>query len=163
MVGYPIPGQDGGYPHPRSGWRYPGVLPLSAGWGKTVLTWEPLPRSRWEVPHPRSLSYLAPSAGWVHPPPLPGQDGVGYPKLEQHGVYLLRGGRYASCVHAGGLSCSLLGCKICIPFKCKYKHTLVDWTFHFHIGFEKRNKLFRGSDVQVQGVNLCPIVNIDST
>ena len=31
--------------------------------------------------------------------------GGGYPLLEQHSVYLLRGGRYASCVHAGGFSC----------------------------------------------------------
>ena len=28
----------------------------------------------------------------------------GYPLLEHHSVYLLRGGRYASCVHAGRLS-----------------------------------------------------------
>ena len=47
-------------------------------------------------------------------PPRPGQDrgGVGYPagggrgtQLGQHREYLLHGGRYASCVHAGGLSC----------------------------------------------------------
>ena len=29
-------------------------------------------------------------------------------QLGQHREYLLHGGRYASCVHAGGLSCSLL-------------------------------------------------------
>ena len=31
----------------------------------------------------------------------------GYPQLEQHNMYLLRGGQYASCVHAGGFSCLL--------------------------------------------------------
>ena len=41
--------------------------------------------------------------------PWPG----GYPagggtQLEQHREYLLHGGRYASCVHAGGLSCTWL-------------------------------------------------------
>ena len=43
------------------------------------------------------------------PPPksaVPGQDGGrGHTQLEQHSMYLLRGGRYASYVHAGGLSC----------------------------------------------------------
>ena len=29
----------------------------------------------------------------------------GSAKIEQHREYLLNGGRYASCVHAGGLSC----------------------------------------------------------
>ena len=33
-----------------------------------------------------------------YPPP-----GRGTPPPDQHSVYLLRGGRYASCVHAGGL------------------------------------------------------------
>ena len=31
--------------------------------------------------------------------------GGGSAKIEQHREYLLHGGRYASCVHAGGLSC----------------------------------------------------------
>ena len=62
--------------------------------------------------------------GWkgVPPPPILGSDldggypppparsdprtGGCYPLLEQHSVYLLHGGWYASCVHAGGLSCS---------------------------------------------------------
>ena len=33
----------------------------------------------------------------------PSQVWMGYPPLDEH---LLRGGQYASCVHAGGLSCS---------------------------------------------------------
>ena len=37
-------------------------------------------------------------------PPQPGQDG-GIPSYFQHREYLLHGRRYASCVHAGGLSC----------------------------------------------------------
>ena len=32
---------------------------------------------------------------------------VGTPPLEQHSVCLLRGGRYASCVQAGGLTCQV--------------------------------------------------------
>ena len=31
--------------------------------------------------------------------------GGGSAKIEQHREYLLHGGRYASCIHAGGLSC----------------------------------------------------------
>ena len=41
--------------------------------------------------------------------PWPGGYPGGYPgggtQLGQHREYLLHGGRYASCVHAGGLSC----------------------------------------------------------
>ena len=33
--------------------------------------------------------------------------GGGSAKIAQHRKYLLHGGRYASCVHAGGLSCCL--------------------------------------------------------
>ena len=40
-------------------------------------------------------------------PPQPGQDGGGT-QLGQHREYFLHGGRYASCVHAGGLSCLFL-------------------------------------------------------
>ena len=35
----------------------------------------------------------------------PAGGGGGSAKIEQHREYLLHGGRYASCVHAGGLSC----------------------------------------------------------
>ena len=39
-----------------------------------------------------------PSGHWIgYPPP--------YQKIEQPSEHLLCGGRYASCVHAGGLSC----------------------------------------------------------
>ena len=38
--------------------------------------------------------------------------GGGSAKIGQHREYLLHGGRYASCVHAGGLSCCLLTWKI---------------------------------------------------
>ena len=34
------------------------------------------------------------------------------PRIEQQMEYLIRGGRYASCVHAGGLSCV----KVCVHF-----------------------------------------------
>ena len=70
------------------------------------------------------LGYLLPRSGqdWGTPAPHPGQDwgtpsprtGLGYPpqpgleypsKTEQQSKHLLRGGRYASCIHAGGLSC----------------------------------------------------------
>ena len=56
-----------------------------------------LPRSGWwypKVPHILWWGTL-----W------PGQDDGGTPCLGQQKEYLLRGGRYASCVHAGELSC----------------------------------------------------------
>ena len=90
----------GGYPYLRSGW---GIFPIPVQNRGTP------PSAGWGYPHP-------PLAGWGIPPiQVPGQDwGGGLPKLEQHSVYLLRGGRYASCVHAGlfryqfGFRCSAL-------------------------------------------------------
>ena len=78
---------------------------------------------------PRSLvpgPFWSPRTGLGGPPPRPGQDrmgytplpGMGYPRpvrsgwgtppssrTEQQSEHLLRGWRYASCVHAEGLSC----------------------------------------------------------
>ena len=92
---FPVPG-TGYYYLPRSGGgtlllsgrgvllpQVGGVLPSQAG--GTTFTGRVLPSQIW-------------GGGGTT---LPG----GYPLLEQHSVYLLRGGRYASCVHAGGLSC----------------------------------------------------------
>ena len=52
----------------------------------------------------RTGVYLGQDRTWVNP--LPGT-GVPPPPPEtkQHSEHLLRNGRYASCVHAGGLSC----------------------------------------------------------
>ena len=69
------------------------VSPHPGGGEGTPSSWGgyPLPRSRGGTP----------SSWWDVP-----QQGV--PPPEQHSVYLLRGGRYASCVQAGGLSCSVI-------------------------------------------------------
>ena len=97
--GYPIPGPGGwrGYPIPgpgRGGTPFPGP-------GGGVAH----PRSRQGGTHPGTpqqgdthLGY--PLAGGTHP-------GYPPPHQEQHSVYLLCGGRYASCIHAG-LSCNLV-------------------------------------------------------
>ena len=63
------------------------------------------PSSWWwgGVPHPTDGGGGGPAPGT---PPAGGpRPGYPPPHQEQHSVYLLRGGRYASCVHAGGLSC----------------------------------------------------------
>ena len=63
---------------------------------------------------PRPGMGTSPDLEWGTPP----RPGTGYhpkceirwgtpPPTDQHSEHLLRGGRYASCVHAGGLSCSL--------------------------------------------------------
>ena len=83
--GYP-PGQvRTGGTHPRypPGQVRTGVTP---DWG--VATPLPLARSGQGVPQLGGPT-------WGKPPPPP-----------QHMEYLISGGRYASCVHAGGLSCS---------------------------------------------------------
>ena len=107
---YPVPGLDGGgggEPHPSSRWGGEGYpIQLSMG--------IPHPRSGQGVPHPSQDWMGYPHLGWVPPPartgwgtPPPGQDWMGLPfppYTEQHS-HLLHGGWYASCVHAGGLSC----------------------------------------------------------
>ena len=127
-----IPGRWGGYPpgqvryqdggsDPRTGgaeWvpPWPGQI---SGWGVRSQDWgcrvgTPLARS--DIRMGGQIPGLGGQGGY--PSPWPGQiqdggwvrsqDGGGYPLLEQHSVYLLHGGRYASCVHAGGLSCFTL-------------------------------------------------------
>ena len=79
--------QPRGYPSPRWG----GGVPKSETGGT------PLARSGWGTPPPQARS------GWVTSPPRLGW-GTPTPSIRQQSEHLLRGGQYASCVHAGGLS-----------------------------------------------------------
>ena len=82
--GTPFPGLDrAGYPLPRSGGGGAPFPDLGRGY----------PLSRPE----KGLPPISRSGTWT--------GGEGYPQLEQHSVYLVRGEQYASCVYAGGLSC----------------------------------------------------------
>ena len=82
-----------------------GTPPAKSAWGD--LTWVPplpgYPPSQVRGGTLVEGGYLT----WVPPrqgtPPAGGGGGV--PRSGQHREYLLHGGRYASCVHAGGLSC----------------------------------------------------------
>ena len=113
------PSSWGGYPLPRSRW---GVSPSQVqpegtpfqvqvgGWGRYPLSKSDpkmggadprrgVGRGRYTPVQVRSQDR------GVGVPPLPGHTpGWGYPLLGQHSVYLLCGGRYASCIHVGGLS-----------------------------------------------------------
>ena len=133
--GYPILGLAGGVPHPRSGWGVPhprsvwggypipgldrgySIRGLAGGYPipGTPHTWDgvPPPRLGMRYPPGPGMGY-PPDLGWGTPKPDLGwgtpPDLRGYPPTwdgvpPQHSEYLLRGGRYASCVHAGGLSC----------------------------------------------------------
>ena len=77
-----------GVPHPADGGRGYPIPGLGGG----------TPSKDW-IPHPVSDGV----------PPYPGLDGVPPIRRQQHSEQLLRGGRYASCVHAGGLSCFEIG------------------------------------------------------
>ena len=104
-----LPSQVGGYPLPRQGYYLPrwgyyllprqGVLPSQVG---------VLPSQVGVLPSQVRGYYLP---RWGTPSPDRSQ-ARGYPLPEQHSVYLLRGGRYASCVHAGGLSCAFQNFRI---------------------------------------------------
>ena len=74
---------EGGYP----GWGVPWPEGGYPGWRG--------------VPWPGGVPWLG---GVPWPGGYPGQGGT---QLGQHREYLLHGGRYASCIHAGGLSCYL--------------------------------------------------------
>ena len=94
LGGVPQPADGGGWGGGGAGCGQGGVPPIQVRWG-------------------------VPGCGRGHGTPPPsmarsqdGGGGGGYPLLEQHSVYLLRGGRYVSCVHAGGLSCLSYFCMI---------------------------------------------------
>ena len=107
--GVPCQVQPGGYPargYPVGGTPQPGQdggLPCQGG---TQVGYTPLARSGWEVPCWGGTQVGYPSGQGT---PQPGQDGGvpcrGGTQLGQEKEYSLHGGRYASCVHAGGLSC----------------------------------------------------------
>ena len=114
----------GGVPHLRSEGEYlvpclggtqsqvQGVPSLRSG-GYPISGPGGTPSQVWGVPHLRSGVYLIsgpggyPISGLVKGYPI---SGLGYhppyPKTDQHSELLLRGGRYASCVHARALSCT---------------------------------------------------------
>ena len=91
------------------GTPHPGQIP---GWGWGQVGWGGHPpvqvRSQDEGQVPPCPGQIkgqgGREGGYPHPGQIPGWGG-GYPLLEQHSVYLLRGGQCAFCVHAGGLSC----------------------------------------------------------
>ena len=78
-------------PGPAGGGGYP-------GWGGTLPG--PARGVPWLGGFPGRGGTLAGWVSWLGE--YPGQGGT---QLGQHREYLLHGGRYASCVHAGGLSC----------------------------------------------------------
>ena len=59
-------------------------------------------RSGWVGRLPQPRDRVSPSQGW------------GAPRIGQQMEYLMRRGRYASCVHAGGLSCFIQFLTFCV-------------------------------------------------
>ena len=95
----------GGVPHPRSGRGVPPLPPWPGLDGVPPWTWDGVP------PQP-DLGWGTPPWTWDRVPPRPGmgyppRPETGYPPDLGHSEHLLRDGRYASCVHAGGLSSSV--------------------------------------------------------
>ena len=123
-VAVPEPGLDGGG---RGAVPHPGGVPPPSRPGQgtplgqgtpSIKIWPGYPHLGMGYPPPSRPGQGTPNPGMGYPPDLgwgtpPGWgthltwDGVP-PQTEQHSEHLLRGGRYASCVHAGGLSCLLI-------------------------------------------------------
>ena len=117
MRGVPHPSSGlGGVPHPRSGWEggtpsqvWPGGYPMGwgtpqdLGWGTPwTMDWVPSPRPGMGYPLGPGMGYPLPQT-WDGVPSPQTWDGIP-PQHSEH-LLRLRGGWYASCVHAGGLSC----------------------------------------------------------
>ena len=76
----------------------------------------------WVPPSQVRMAYPQPEQDWGTP--WPGQDGVlppPPPRTERQSEHLLRGARYASCIHAGGLSCLKSRCYFWFPY---HNHTV---------------------------------------
>ena len=108
--GIPRPGPDRGVPQSGPDGAYPSQVQI----GHTPAG------SRWGVPQPVWMGGTLARDGV---PPVqvrypPSRDGVSLardrvpPRIGQQMDYLIRGGQYASCVHAGGLLCSRLKLQI---------------------------------------------------
>ena len=81
-----------------------GVTPVRSRWDTSMYS---VGRSGWGVPemgYPQARNGVSPCQGWGTPQ---AREGVP-PGIGQHMEYLIRSERYASCVHAGGLSCPCL-------------------------------------------------------
>ena len=107
--GVPHPGPDGGSPARSRSRSRGGVpqdkVPLGYRWGIPIRTWDgvPLQLGMGYPPSGPREGYPPSGPGMRYPLPPP-QPEMGYPpRLGQQKEYSLRGGRYASCVHAGGL------------------------------------------------------------
>ena len=126
MVRYPARSWWWGVPQPGlDGWEVPQPGLDGGGYPSQVWmvggTWSTLPSQVWMVGGVPSVPPWpgldgarvprVPPSPWLdgyspHPPPH--HDWMGYPPPpHQHSKHLLRSRRYASCVHAGGLSCIL--------------------------------------------------------
>ena len=114
--GYPPPGGVPDRVPPRGG--YLTGYPPGGVWIPPGGVWVPPPGGRSGYPPGGVPGQVPPPGGSGYPPPggtqTPGYPpgGVTWPgtprggtQLGQHSEYLLHSGRYASCVHAGGLSC----------------------------------------------------------
>ena len=110
LGGVPDPALDGGRgTQPSLGW---GGTQSSLGWGGyPIQPWMGgYPNLGWGVPHPMSRGGGGyPNLGRGVPHPMSGgvTPGTTPPHRNSKHLLRLRGGRCASCVHAGGLSCSI--------------------------------------------------------
>ena len=95
--------------------RYPGGVPRSGSPGGYPGSGYPPGGYPGQVPpggYPGQGTPLGGYPGQVPPPGYPGQvpPPGGGTRVGQQKEYSLHGGRYASCVHAGGLSCRRCNC-----------------------------------------------------
>ena len=128
--GYPIPGLGRGGGTPSQVWMREGYPPDQV-WMGYPQTWDGVPPGP-GMGYPPDLgwgTFPGPGMGYLpwtwdgyHPGPemgYPLEPGMGYTPNLGHSEHLLHGGQYASCIHAGVLSC--IGFYVNpYPAKCNY-------------------------------------------
>ena len=141
----------GGVPHPRSvGGGYP-IPGLGGGVPQVWVGGTPSQVWMWGVPHlgldGGGVTWGTPQPGLDRVPPPPWLDGVHPPppyppsppppSPHQHSEHLLRGRQYASCIHTGGLSCSM--CEHAHPLTSQKSHSNDSVAAHFKLNSQSIN------------------------
>ena len=108
-----------GYPPPVLTWQgtpQQGTPRQGTPWQGTPPSWT------WQGTPPRCMPQSQVPPSQVRMGYQPGQVRKGYPSFgtEQQSEYLLHGGCYASCVHAGGLSCFKINLNKFLMYICHF-------------------------------------------
>ena len=142
------PGEGGILPQvPCLGGTLPGGVPCQEGYPARGYP------AGWGYPaRGTHIGYAPP--GRVHPPPWPGQDRGRGSQIGQQNDYSIHGGRYASCVHAGGLSCWKFFRLKFEYFQFKLIKLSFQVAFEYQVGFQLFSHTVGMSEMKVNKMSI---------